>query len=345
MENRKLFGVLPDGRPVELLTLQNAVLRCQIITYGGALQSLFVPDRNGSPVDVLLGFDDLDSYRSQTCFLGALIGRFGNRIAGARFTLGGKEYLLPANEGENQLHGGPAGFDKKLWTVESLTGEEAVLSLQSPDGDMGYPGRLDVRVIYRLNGNALEINYEAMSSEDTYCNLTNHAYFNLSGHNSGPVTDQSIQLFSDQYLPIGPGSIPTGELAPAAGTPMDLRQLVKIGAEIESDFEQLKLAGGYDHCWTVNGQPGVLRPAAKAYSTQTGITMAALTTMPGIQFYTGNYLDGCPAGKGGAPYAKRWGFCLETQYYPDSPHHPEFPSAVLRKGETMRTKTVYNFGH
>ena len=344
MENKTSFGVLPDGRTVDLLTLRAGSLRCQIITYGGALQSLSVPARDGKPVDVVLGFDNLDGYLAQTCFIGALVGRYGNRIAGARFTLGGKEYRLPANEGENHLHGGPDGFDKRLWTLSSLTGDTAVLTLRSPDGDMGYPGSLDARVIYRLTPNALEIEYEATSGEDTYCNLTNHAYFNLSGHGSGPVTGQTIQLFAGHYLPTGAASIPTGEIAPVDGTPMDLRQPLAIGARIDEDFEPLNLAGGYDHCWVINGEPGTLRPAARAVSPETGVVMDALTTLPGVQFYAGNYLDGCPNGKGGAPYAKRWGFCLETQFYPDTPHHPGFPSAILRKGEIQRSKTVYRFG-
>lgn len=343
MANTIPFGALPGGGTAGLLALQAGPLRCQIITYGGALQSLTVPGRDGRPVDVLLGFDSLDGYRAQTCFLGALIGRYGNRIAGARFSLGGKEYRLPANEGENHLHGGPDGFDKRLWTVASLTGDTAVLTLRSPDGDMGYPGCLDARVTYRLTPSALEIEYEAASTGDTYCNLTNHAYFNLSGHGSGPVTAQTIQLFASRYLPTGAGSIPTGELAPVAGTPMDLREPLAIGARIDEDFEQLRLAGGYDHCWAVDGETGTLRPAARAYSPETGIVMEALTTLPGVQFYTGNYLDGCPKGKGGAPYAKRWGFCLETQYYPDAPHHPDFPTPLLRRGETRRSKTVYRF--
>ena len=343
MENKTSFGVLPDGRTVDQLTLRAGSLRCQIITYGGALQSLHVPDRDGKPVDVLLGFDTLDGYLAQTCFIGALIGRYGNRIAGARFSLGGRDYTLPANEGENHLHGGPDGFDKRLWTVASLTEDAVVLTLRSPDGDMGYPGCLDARVTYRLTPGALTIEYEATSTEDSYCNLTNHAYFNLSGHDSGPVTGQTIQLFAGQYLPIRAGSIPTGELAPVAGTPMDLRQPQAIGARIDEDFTQLRLAGGYDHCWAVDGEADVLRPAARAASPETGIVMETLTTLPGVQFYAGNYLDGCPRGKGGAPYARRWGFCLETQFYPDAPHHPGFPAPLLRRGETQRSKTVYRF--
>lgn len=340
---RAPFGAMPDGRGVERLTLRDGPMACGILTCGGAVRSLVVPDRDGRDVDVALGFDRFADYQAQTAFLGALIGRFGNRIGGARFTLGGTEYVLPANEGKNQLHGGPDGFDKRLWTVEALEGNAATLSLVSPDGDMGYPGELRARVTYRLADGALTLSYEAESTKDTVCNLTNHTYFNLAGHASGPVTDQTIQLFASSYLPTGSGSIPTGEIARVDGTPMDLRTPQRIGARIDEDFGQLRLAGGYDHCWAIDGADGSLRPAARASSARTGIVMETLTTCPGVQFYTGNYLDGVPAGKGGAPYARRWGFCLETQGFPDAPNHANFPSAVLRAGTVFRSETVYRF--
>ncbi len=344
MGRRSVFGTMPDGRAVELLTICDGPMSCEILTYGGAVRSLVVPGRDGGAVDVALGFDTLEAYRTQTAFLGALIGRFGNRVGGARFTLDGKEYVLPANEGENQLHGGPEGFDKRLWTVEALEENAVTLSLVSPDGDMGYPGEFCARVTYRLEGGALTLSYEAGTTKDTVCNLTNHTYFNLDGHGAGPVTDQTIQLFASSYLPTGPGSIPTGEIAAVDGTPMDLREPARIGARIDEDFEQLRLAGGYDHCWAVDGADGVsLRPAARAASDRTGIVMETLTTRPGFQFYSGNYLDGVPAGKGGAPYARRWGFCLETQAFPDAPNHGNFPSAVLRAGTVFRAETVYRF--
>jgi len=343
MGQRKPFGTMPDGRAVELLTLRDGAMACNILTYGGAVQSLTVPDRDGGGVDVALGFDTLDAYRTQTAYLGALIGRFGNRVGGARFTLGGTEYILPANEGPNQLHGGPDGFDKRLWTVGTLTENAVTLSLTSPDGDMGYPGELRARVAYRLADGALTLSYEAESTKDTVCNLTNHTYFNLAGHNSGPVTGQTIRLYASSYLPTDAASIPTGQIAKVDGTPMDLRAPRRIGARIDEDFEQLRLAGGYDHCWAVDGADGSLRPAARAFSDETGIAMELLTTQPGFQFYSGNYLDGVPAGKGGAPYARRWGFCLETQGFPDAPNHENFPSAILRAGAVYRTETVYRF--
>lgn len=337
------FGVTSSGKPVDQYTLQSGQLSCDILTYGGALRSFRAPDRDGKIVDVLLGYDNMAAYEAQDKFMGALIGRFANRIGGAAFQLDGKMYQLAKNDGPNHLHGGPCGFDKQVWTVEDASADSLTLSLVSPDGQENYPGTLTVRVVYTLSETGLSIDYQARSDKDTLCNLTNHAYFNLSGHDSGPVTGQTIQLFAGQYLPIRAGSIPTGELAPVAGTPMDLRQPQAIGARIDEDFTQLRLAGGYDHCWAVDGEADVLRPAARAASPKTGIVMETLTTLPGVQFYAGNYLDGCPRGKGGAPYAKRWGFCLETQFYPDAPHHPGFPAPLLRRGETQRSKTVYRF--
>ncbi len=340
---RAPFGAMPDGAAVERICLVNGPLSCAVITYGAALQSLVVPDREGRPTDVLLGFDTLEGYLRHDKFLGAVIGRYANRLGGASFPLNGRVFPLRANDGPNHLHGGPRGFDKQLWRVESLAGSAVTLSLLSPDGDEGYPGALSVQVTYTLAADALEIAYRATCDADTLCNLTSHAYFNLSGHQSGPVTDQVVRLYASAYTPAGPGSIPTGEIADVAGTPMDLRQGLPIGRRIDEDFPQLRLAGGYDHNWVVDGPAGTLRPAAQAVSPRTGIGMEVSTTLPGVQFYTGNYLDGCPAGKGGAPYARRWGFCLETQYFPDSPHFPAFPSAVLRPGQLYRHLTRFRF--
>ena len=338
-----LFGTMPNGTPVEQYTLRAGQLSCDIITYGGALRALRVPDQNGKLTDVLLGFDTLEDYRRQDKYIGALIGRYGNRIGDAKFTLNGREFHLAANNGKNHLHGGNVGFDKQVWQVESATQDALVLALISPDGQENYPGTLSVQVTYRLSAEGLTINYKAETTADTLCNLTNHAYFNLAGQHSGPVTAQKIQLFADRYTPTDAGSIPTGELADVSGTPMDLRQLTAIGAHIDEDFAQLTLARGYDHNWAVNGTAGTLRPAARAYCEETGIMLEAFTTQPGVQFYSGNYLDGCPAGKGGAPYDIRWGFCLETQGYPDSPNKPQFPSTVLKQGETYHQTTVYKF--
>lgn len=348
-ENRRAFGHMPDGSEVEEITLralgpEDGRYVCKIITYGGAVRALTMPDREGNPVDVVLGFDTLEDYRNQDKYIGALVGRYANRIGGARFTLDGAEYRLAANDGPNSLHGGTVGFDKQVWTVAELTGSAVTLSLTSPDGQEGYPGALTVRVTYTLTDGALAIGYYARCDRDTVCSLTNHSYFNLSGHGSGPVTGQYIRLKASRYTPTVPGSIPTGETAPVDGTPMDLRHAQKIGDHIDDAFDQLAMAGGYDHNWVVDGPGGgPLRTAAAAWSPETGIAMTALTTMPGVQFYAGNYLDGCPAGKGGAVYARRHGFCLETQFYPDSPNQPGFPPCVLRAGEEYRSTTVYSF--
>ena len=330
-KNISLFGHMSDGRAVEEIVLASGPLSCRILTYGGALRSLPVPDRTGRPVDVVLGFDSLEDYQVQDKYLGALIGRYANRIGGSRFSLEGAEYPLRANDGPNHLHGGPQGFDKQLWTIQALSDDSVTLALTSPDGQEGYPGELKVLVTYTLRDRALELSYRAESSRTTLCNLTNHAYFNLSGHGSGPIGEQRIQLLADRYTPVSAGAIPTGALDTVEGTPMDLRVLQSIGGR------------EYDHNWAVNGRPGTLRPAARAWSPDTGILMETLTTLPGIQFYTGNFLDGCPKGKGGAPYAKHWAFCLETQYFPDSPNHPEFPSATLAAGDIYESKTVYRF--
>ena len=342
-QNRTAFGRMPDGAPVELLTLRDGAYTCEIITYGGAVRSLSVPARDGASVDVALGFDTLEDYRTQDKYIGALIGRYANRIGGAKFSLNGKEYPLSANDGVNSLHGGPTGFHAQVWPVEALSENSVTLALTSPDMHEGYPGALEVRVTYTLKDGALTIGYWARSDKDTVCNLTNHSYFNLSGHDSGSVESQYIRLYASRYTPTVPGSIPTGETAPVDGTVMDLRRAQPIGACADEPFEQLTLAGGWDHNWAVDGWDGSLRPAAWAWSPVTGVAMEVFTTLPGVQFYSGNYLDGCPAGKGGAPYAKRWGFCLETQYFPDSPNRPGFPSCVLRAGEEYHSATVYRF--
>lgn len=343
MGKKELFGIMPDGRAVEEVTLRAGKLSCSILTYGGAVRTMWVPDKNGEMVDVVLGFDSLEDYIRQDKYIGAIIGRYANRIGGASFCLNGVEYPLQANDGPNHLHGGPMGFDKQLWTIETLTENALVLTLASSDGQEGYPGKLEVQVTYTLTESGLEIDYQAQSDQDTLCNLTNHSYFNLSGHSSGSILDQHIQIFADRYTPTGQGSIPTGEIALVEGTAMDLRSSQAIGDHVEDSFEQFALAGGYDHNWVINEWDGALRPAAKAWSSHTGITLEVLTTLPGIQFYSGNYLDGCPTGKNGAPYAKRWGFCLETQFFPDSPHRSAFPSPVLKKSSFYHQKTCYRF--
>ena len=341
-ENRTAFGRMPDGTQVEQIALRSGSMVCQLITYGGAVRSLTVPDRDGSPVDVALGLDTLEDYRAQDKYMGALVGRYANRIGGARFTLNGVEYPLYANDGPNSLHGGKVGFDKRVWTVEALTDNSVTLSLVSPDGEEGYPGTLSVQVTYTLKGGALSIQYRAVCDRDTVFNPTNHTYFNLSGHNSGSVEGQYIKLFASHYTPTVPGSIPTGEIAPVGGTPMDLREAQPIGAHIGDPFEQLALAAGYDHNWVLADSRSTEK-FARAWSPDTGIAMDVSTDLPGVQFYTGNFIQGCPAGKGGAVYGNRHGFCLETQFFPDTPNKPGFPSCILRAGEQFFSKTSYVF--
>ena len=343
-QNRRIFGYTPGGAEVEELTLRDGALACQILTYGGAVRSLVVPGRDGNPVDVALGFGALEDYMSQDKYMGAVVGRYANRIGGARFTLNGMEYRLAANDGPNSLHGGRAGFDKQVWSVSELSKNRVTLSLDSPGGQEGYPGPLTVRVTYTLARGALSIGYWAGHTGDTVFNPSNHTYFNLSGHDSGGVEGQYIKLYASRYTPTAPGSIPTGEIAPVEGTPMDLRTAQPIGAHIGDPFDQLVMARGYDHNWVIDGCDGkTVVPAARAWSPETGICLEAATTQPGVQFYTGNYVGGCPAGKGGAAYGDRYGFCLETQCFPDSPNKPNFSPWVLRAGSEYRSGTVYRF--
>ena len=341
--NKTVFDYLPDGTALEQYTLKSGDISCEILTYGGILKSLVMPDKNGVKTDVLLGFDSVDAYKNQDGYIGALVGRYANRIGGSSFELNGKTYNLHNNDGKNHLHGGINGFDKQIWQVEEATDNVLTLALFSPDGQEGYPGNLQVKVTYTLCNNALSIDYWAQSDGDTICNLTNHAYFNLSGHNFDTAEDNYIQINADFYTPTDKESITTGEIAPVDGTPMDLRNSVKIGQHADDAFVQLKWAGGYDHNWCINGEAGALRLAAVAESEITGIVMKTYTTQPGIQFYSGNYINNFPKGKNGAEYKKRSGFCLETQCYPDTPHHSNFPSAVLMAGEVYTHKTVYSF--
>ena len=338
---RQPFGRTPAGETVELLTLDNGVLNCEIITYGASIRTLRVPDRDGNPVDVVLGYEDLAEYLKEGGHLGAVVGRYANRIAGGHFTLDGQEYHLFCNNGPNHLHGGKAGYSKRVWTVESVGENEAALTIDSPDMDEGYPGHLTARITYRLNGNALELHYEAATDKATVCNFTNHAYFNLSGQDSGPVLEQEISLNASRYTPADRTGIPVG-IADVEGTPMDLRRPTPIGAHIRDSFEQIAQFGGYDHNFIVDGEPGTMRPAARARSYRTGIVMEVETDLPAVQLYTANSLSVRP-GKEGAVYSALHAFCLETQHYPDSPNQPAFPSTVLRPGETYDHTTRFVF--
>ncbi len=336
------FGVTKEGEAVRALTLDNGVLSCEILTFGATLRTLTVPGQEG-PVDVVLGYDTLAEYEEQGGYLGAVVGRFANRIAKGRFTLNGQSYTLAVNDGPNHLHGGGRGFSHRVWSVEEVAAGRAVLTLDSPDGEEGYPGHLRVKVSYTLEGTALSIRYEASCDRDTPCNLTNHSYFNLDGQGSGPVLNQKIQLCASGYTPTDETSIPYGRVEPVEGTPMDLRQPTPIGAHIDESFQQLVWGRGYDHNFVVDGQPGLLRPSARAWGENSGVAMEVASTSPGVQFYTANFIEEGRKGKAGAVYGPRGAFCLETQYFPDSPNHPGFPSAILRAGETYDQTTRFIF--
>jgi aldose 1-epimerase len=345
---RESFGQTRDGEAVDIYTLKNRRgAEARITTYGGAVVSLKVPDRAGKFDDVVLGFDDIEGYLKTTTYIGSLVGRYANRIARGRFTLNGTEYKLATNNGENHLHGGVRGFDKVVWKARPVAargGQALELTYLSKDGEEGYPGNLNVRVVYTLtNANELKIDYHATTDKDTVVNLTQHNYYNLAGQGNGDILGHQLMINASRFTPTDAGAIPTGELRPVRGTPFDFTRPTAIGARIEQDEEQLKLGKGYDHNFVINGRNGVLRLAARVSEPTTGRVMEVWTTEPGMQLYTGNYLDGTDIGKGGKPYRHRYGFCLETQHYPDSPNRPAFPSTVLRKGGRFRSTTVYKF--
>ena len=346
--SKESFGKTADGESVDLFTLTNRNgMEAKITNYGGIVTTLTAPDRNNKYADVVLGFNDLDSYLKGHPYFGALVGRYGNRIAKGRFTLNGIEYKLAVNNGENHLHGGIKGFDKVVWTARSMRtklGPALSLTYVSKDMEEGYPGNLTVKVVYTLtNNNELRIDYSASTDKDTVTNLTHHSYFNLAGEGTGDILNHQLLLKASRFTPTDAGSIPTGELRNVQGTPFDFLKSTAIGARINQDEEQLKFGGGYDHNWVVNGRAGALRQAASVYESTSGRVMDVWTTEPGIQFYTGNFLDGTLTGKSGKAYARRNGFCLETQHYPDSPNKPKFPTTTLRKGTTYRSTTIYRF--
>jgi aldose 1-epimerase len=345
--SKQVFGKV-DGQSVDLYTLTNAHgVEAKITNYGGIVVSLRVPDRAGRFADIVLGYDKLDDYLKSTPYFGALVGRYGNRIGKGRFTLNGVEYKLPVNNGENTLHGGVKGFDKVVWNANAMQtriGPTLELTYLSHDGEEGFPGNLSAKVVYTLtNNNELRIDYSATTDKDTVVNLTHHSYFNLAGQGNGDILGHQLMLAADKFTPVDAGLIPTGELRSVTGTPFDFKSATAIGARINNDDEQLKLGGGYDHNWVLNGKMGQLRQAAKVSEGTTGRAMEVWTTEPGIQFYTGNFLDGTLTGKGGKVYQKRYGFCLETQHFPDSPNQPKFPSTVLKKGARYRSTTIYKF--
>jgi len=342
------FADTVDGKEVRIYYIENhRGMAVAITNYGGRIVSLVVPDSSGNPVDVVLGYPSLHDYLADSnTYLGALIGRYGNRIARGTFTLNGKTYHLYINNAPNSLHGGHHGFDSKVWEARQPSDSVLELTYVSPDGEENYPGTLTVHVTYTVtDDNALKISYEATTDKTTILNLTNHAYFNLSGEGYPTIGNTMLQLFADHYTPIDSTLIPTGEIAPVAGTPLDFTRPVAIGERIDSPFIQLQYGHGYDHNFVLNKpKPDTLSLAAIAYSPVTGVEMKVYTTQPGVQFYSGNFLDGTRRGLSGKPYLRRSAFCLETQHFPDSPNHPNFPSTVLNPGQTFTSETIYAFG-
>ena len=341
---RSSFGTV-SGQNVEMFTLRNAHgVEVKATSYGAIITSIVTPDRNGRPGDIVLGFDTIEGYLKDSPYFGAVVGRYGNRIAKGRFTLDGRTYPLATNNGPNHLHGGLKGFDKVVWTAEPLQGKTGVaFSRRSPDGEEGYPGNLDVRITYELTDrNELVMDYHATSDKATPVNLTQHSYFNLAGE--GDILGHQLMIAADRYTPVDTTLIPTGDLAPVEGTPFDFRTATAIGARIDQANEQLKNGGGYDHNWVLTRKGASRQLAARVVEPKTGRTLEVSTTEPGVQFYSGNFLDGKVVGKGGRAYQRRSGLCLETQHFPDSPNQPKFPSTILRPGGAYESQTVFTFG-
>lgn len=340
------FGML-EGQLVKLFTLTNASgAQVSITEYGGIVVSLKVPDRDGNLGDVALGYDNLDAYVQDTPYFGAITGRYANRIAAGRFEIDGAAYELPVNNGPNSLHGGIKGFDKVVWKGEpTAPGDGVAFRYVSVDGEEGYPGKLDATVTYTwTDANELKIEYLASTDKPTVINLTNHSYFNLKDGGASTILEHELMINADRYTPVADaGAIPTGELASLDGTPLDFREATVIGERIEEENEQLGFGSGYDHNYVLNASEEDITVAATVYDPSSGRVMEVLTEEPGVQFYSGNFLDGHHVGKGGVAYERRSGLCLETQHFPDSPNQPNFPSTVLRPGETYATSTIYRF--
>jgi len=343
---KSVFGNTPDGKPVDVYTLKDKTLEIKIATWGAHIISVKAPDKSGNIADVVLGYNSMDaagaSYLAdKNTYMGSVVGRYGNRIAKGKFSLDGHNYTLPTNDHGNTLHGGTVGFDRHNWTAKQIPGG-VELTLVSPDGDQGFPGTLTAHVRYTLTSDKLRIAYSATTDKPTVINLTNHTYFNLAG--SGDILNDVLMLRADKYTPTDKTLIPTGETPSVAGTPFDFRTPTPIGARINDNNEQLKIAGGYDHNFILTGPSDLTHAAAKVTDPASGRTLTVYTTEPGVQFYTGNFLDGSLKGRDSAPYTKHSGLCLETQHYPDSPNHPAFPSTTLNPGETYHTTTIFQFG-
>lgn len=338
------FGRTSDGEAADLYTLTNKnKMSVSISSFGGAIQKILIPTAQ-KDVDVVLGYDDVSGYEKRIAYIGSIIGRVGNRIEKGRFTLNGKEYNLYLNNNGNHLHGGKVGFNKKMWEVKEVSNSEIQLSYTSPDGEEGYPGELAVFVNYRLVPcNTLMVTYRAYTTKDTLCNLTNHSYFNLSGYDSGEVGDQTVQLFADAYTATDEKLIPHGEIIKVDGTPMDLRKPKAIKDGWDSDYEAIKVAGGYDHNFVVPEYNGNTKVIAKAHSNKTNITMTVMSNLPGFQFYTGNSLKAEMHGKNDVPLARRTGYCFETQYFPNAVNVPSFITPILRAGNIYKAGVSYHF--
>jgi len=346
---KKVFGTTADGKTADLYTLKNKNgMQVSITNFGATVVSIMAPDKTGKMADVALGYDDLAGYELNKNYLGVLVGRYGNRIAHGKFSIDGTEYTLAKNNGDNSLHGGIKGFNKAMWEAKDVSkGGEAAVEMKyvSKDGEEGYPGNLSVTVVYTLtNKNELKIDYSATTDKKTVVNLTNHTYFNLAGQGNGDILKHELMINADTFTPVDSGLIPTGELKKVEGTPFDFRKATAIGARVDANDEQIRLGGGYDHNFVLNRQKATgLSLAARVSDPASGRTMEVWTTEPGVQFYTGNFLDGSFKGKGGSVYQKRTALCLETQHFPDSPNHPSFPTTLVKPGEKYHTTTVYKF--
>lgn len=346
MIKKEIFGHLNDGREVHLFTVRNDKgMEMKVTDYGATVVSLTAPDRNGNYKDVVLGYDKLEDYVKGDSYFGAIVGRYGNRIAKGKFKIGNEEYQLPINNGQNSLHGGTTGFNKVVWNAkEDSQNNSITFTYVSPDKDQGYPGTLTTNVTYTLtNNNELKIDYNAVTDKTTIINLTHHSYFNLTGDPKNTILKHEIEIKADKFTPVDSTLIPTGELADVKNTPFDLRKMTPVGLNINADNEQLKRGRGYDHNWVLNNYDGSVREAANVYEPESGRLLEVLTDQPGIQFYSGNFLDGSATGKNGIAYNFRTGLCLEAQHYPDSPNKPEFPSVILKPGETYKQTTIYRF--
>ena len=337
------FGTTPDGTAVDIYTLKSDGIEAAIMTYGARVVSIKTADRDGKVANVVLGYSALDGYEAdKSSYFGAIVGRYGNRIAFGKFSIDGHQYQVPTNNNANSLHGGTVGFDQLVWQAHAVA-EGVEMTLVSKDGDQGYPGTLTAHVRYSVHHGALRIDYSISTDKATVVNLTNHSYFNLAGDGQGTILHDELTLLADQYTPVDAGLIPTGVLAPVEGTPFDFRKATVIGKRIDDDNEQLKIAGGYDHNWVLRGKNGEVKTAARVYDPASGRVLTVTTTEPGVQFYTGNFLDGKAFGKAGESHVKHSGLCLETQHFPDSPNHPAFPTTELKPGETRHSTTTFTF--